>query len=47
MLYKVLTRLIEKGETEGLAEKIDVLYASGRLTKEEYEELVKLLNKGA
>ncbi len=47
MLYKVLIRLIEKGQTEGISEKIDVFYASDRITKNEYEELLKLLNKGA
>ena len=46
MLYNVLLRLIEKGQTKGLATKIDVFYASGRLTKKEYEALVKLLDKG-
>lgn len=47
MLKKVILRLIENGETNGLAEKIDVFYANDRLTKDEYEELLKLLNKGA
>ena len=46
MLKKVILRLIENGETNGLAEKIDVFYANDRLTKDEYEELLKLLNKG-
>ena len=34
MLFKVLKRLIEKGQTDGLAEKIAVFYASGKLTDE-------------
>ena len=45
MLYRVLLRLIERGQTEGLVEKIDVFYASGKLTDEEYNNLVELLNK--
>lgn len=47
MLFKVLTRLIEKGQTEGLTVKIDVFYATGRITEDEYKELTTLLNKGA
>ncbi len=46
MLAKVLTRLIEKGQTKGLATKIDIFYAGGKLTKKEYEALVKLLGTG-
>lgn len=44
MLYNVLKRLIEKGQTKGLATKIDVFYAASKLTKKEYEALVKMLN---
>ena len=43
MLYRVLKRMIEHGQTEGLAEKIDVFYAAGKLTTEEYENLVAAL----
>jgi hypothetical protein len=45
MLFKTLKRMIERKNTNGLAEKIDVLYACGRLTKEEYTELNKMLNE--
>lgn len=45
MLYRVLLRLIERGQTEGLSEKIDVFYAAGKLTEDEYNNLVELLNK--
>ena len=45
MLYRVIKRVIEKGQTEGLAEKIDVLWIAGKISKEEYDELVALLNK--
>ena len=47
MLFKVLKRLAEKGNDETLAQKIDVLYAVGRISKEEYDELLMLMNKGA
>ena len=43
MLYRVIKRMIESGNTEGLAEKIDIFYAAGKLTTAEYEELTKLL----
>ena len=43
MLYRVLLRLIEKGLTEGLGEKIDVFYAAGKLTEAEYNELISVL----
>lgn len=43
-LYKVLKRMIEKGQTEGIEEKIDVFYAAGKLTDEEYNELMAMLH---
>lgn len=43
MLYRVLKRLIELGQTNGLAGKIDVFYAAGKLTESEYTELTAAL----
>lgn len=43
MLYRICKRLIERGQTDGLAEKIDVFYALGRITEAEYKELTELL----
>ena len=43
MLYRTIKALIAKGRTEGLAEKIDVFYAAGKLTDDEYNELIGLL----
>ena len=40
MLYQVLNRMIERGAPDGLQDKIDVLYAVGRLTDEEYQTLI-------
>ena len=40
MLFKVLKRMIEKGNTEELSEKIDIFYAAGKLNEEEYNELM-------
>ena len=40
MLYMVLQRLVAKGLTEELRDKIDTLYALGRLTDAQYRALV-------
>lgn len=44
MLYRTLKRLIDLGRTDGLAEKIDVFYAAGKLTEIEYNELTGMLS---
>lgn len=43
MLYRTLKRMIERGQTAGMSEKIDIFYAADKLTKVEYEELTALL----
>lgn len=43
MLYRTCKRLIERGQTDGLADKLDVFYAIGRITEAEYKELIELL----
>ena len=43
MLYRVLKRMIQRGQTEGMAEKLDVFYAAGKLGEAEYTELTALL----
>ena len=45
MLYRVLKILIELGKTEGLEERIDVFFATGKLTEDQYNELIELLKK--
>lgn len=40
MLYKTLQRMVARGMTEELLEKIDALYELGRLTEEQYMALV-------
>lgn len=45
MLYRVLKRLIELGKTEGLEERIDVFFATGKLTEDQYNELIGSLKK--
>ena len=44
MLYRTLKRMIERGQADGIEEKIDVFYAAGKLTEAEYNELIALLH---
>lgn len=43
VLYRTLKRAIEKGQTDGMEDKLDVFYAADKITKEEYDELIALL----
>ncbi len=43
MLYRTLKRMIERGNTDGMAEKLDIFFAAGKITEAEYQELTKLL----
>lgn len=43
MLYRTLVRMIERGQTEGIEEKIDIFFAAGKLTESEYRELLAML----
>ena len=45
MLYRTLKRMIERGQTDGMGEKLDVFYAADKITKEQYEELTGLIKK--
>ena len=45
MLYRMLKSLIELGKTEGLEERIDVFFAAGKITEDQYNELIELLKK--
>ncbi len=45
MLYRTLKRLIELGRTDGLEEKIDIFFAAGKITEDQYNELVEALKK--
>lgn len=42
MLYRTLKRMIERGNTNGIEEKLDVFYAADKLTEAEYSELLAL-----
>ena len=45
MLYRTLKRMIERGQTANLAEKLDVFYAMGRITEAEDKELTEMLDE--
>lgn len=44
MLYRTLQRLVERGQAEGLEEKLDLFYALDKLTETEYHELIGMLH---
>ena len=43
MLYRTLKRMIERGQTTGLEDKMDIFFAAGKLTEAEYNELLGML----
>ena len=43
MLYRTLKRMIERGQTAGMAEKLDIFFAAGKITETEYAELTGML----
>lgn len=45
MLYRTLKRMIERGNTDGLEEKIDIFFAAGKITEAEYHELIAMLHQ--
>lgn len=45
MLYRTLKRMIERGQTDGMAEKLDIFFAANKLTEAEYTQLTELLAK--
>ena len=48
MLYRTLKRMIERGQIDGMEEKLDIFLASSKITAEEYTELMGMLpNKAA
>jgi hypothetical protein len=45
MLYRTLKRMIERGQIDGMAEKLDIFFAANKITLDEYNELISLLNQ--
>lgn len=44
MLFDFLKKMIENGDTEGLEERIEVFHNFGKITDEEYNELISMLH---
>ena len=45
MLYRILKRMIERGNLDGMKDKLDVFYAADKITKENYIELINMLKE--
>ena len=43
MLYRTLKRMIERGQTAGIAAKLDIFFAADKITEAEYSELTAML----
>ena len=43
MLYRTLKRLIERGMTAGMAEKLDIFFAADKVNEAENTELTGML----
>ena len=45
MLYRTLKRMIERGQTEGMQDKLDLFFAMDKLTEGQYQELTAMLEE--
>ena len=43
MLYRTLKRMIERGQTDGMSNKLDIFFAANKITEEQYVELTAML----
>lgn len=43
MLYRTLKRMIARGQTEGMPEKLDIFFAASKLNEAEYAELTGMM----
>jgi len=43
MLYRTIKRMVLRGQLEGMAQKLDIFLAAGRISGAEYLELTGLL----
>lgn len=44
MLYRTLKRMIERGQTAGMEEKLDIFFAADKLTEAQYAELLGMIH---
>ena len=47
VLYRTCKRMIERGQIDGMAKKLDIFYAANKLTDEQYAELTEMLTEKA
>ena len=45
MVYRMILKMIDNGQTKGLRNKVDVLYVAGSLTDEQYNEAYETIMK--
>ncbi len=45
MLYRTLKRMIERGQVAGMESKLDIFFAAGKLTEDEYNGLLNMLHR--
>lgn len=43
ILFRTIARMIERRDVEGIEKKIDIFYAAGKLSDEDYAELIGTL----
>ena len=46
-LCNTCKRMIERGQIDGMAKKLDIFYAANKLTDEQYAELTEMLTEKA
>ena len=44
MVYRMILKMIEKGQTVGLRDKAEVLYVGGSISSEQLNEIIALLD---
>ena len=45
ILSRTIARMIERGDTDGLEKKIDIFYADGKLSDDDYSKLIAMLRE--
>lgn len=43
MLYRTLKRMIQRGQIDGMDDKLDIFFAADKITVSEYTELTNML----
>lgn len=43
-LFRTLERMIERGKTAGMSEKLDIFFAADKISEEEYTKLTSKLS---